>query len=258
MDLGIAGRVAIVTGASRGLGRQAALSLAGEGVKVVVCARGEEKLERTAGELRERGVEVLAVTANTTRAVDGVRVFEEAVRAFGQVDILVNSVGGSEGGFGLEQATDEELADAFQLNLFGALRLTRLAIPGMRERGWGRVVMISSIYGREHGGPIGYMTSKAALNAASKHLALQVAKDGITVNAVAPGSIIFPGGGWERFVTGQPKEVVDDFVRINLPMGKFGWPEPVGDLVAYLSSERAGLITGACINIDGGQSHSLI
>jgi 3-oxoacyl-[acyl-carrier protein] reductase len=102
------------------------------------------------------------------------------------------------------------------------------------------------------------MAAKAALIAATKHAALRLAKDGITANSVAPGSILFPGGSWERFTKTQTKDVVADFIKNNLPMERFGWPEPVGDLVAYLASERAGLITGACINIDGGQSRSLI
>jgi 3-oxoacyl-[acyl-carrier protein] reductase len=259
MDLGIAGRVAIVTGSSRGLGRQAALSLAGEGVHLAICARGVERLEQTAAELRTLGVEVVAVAGDATVATDAGRLFDTATRTFGKVDIVVNNVGGrGPGGMNLEETTHEDLDQAFELNVFGALRLIRLAIPGMRERQWGRIINIASIFGREHGGTISYMTTKAALIAATKHLGLQLAKDGILVNSVAPGSILFNGGSWERFIESQSKEAVDDFIRVNLPMGRFGWPEPVGDLVAYLASERAGLITGSCINIDGGQSHSLI
>ena len=102
------------------------------------------------------------------------------------------------------------------------------------------------------------MTAKAALIAMSKHLAMEVAQYNILVNTVAPGSIQFPGGGWDNFVKNQTADVVERFTETNLPMGRFGWPEPVGDLVTYLASERASLITGTCINIDGGQSKSLI
>ena len=101
------------------------------------------------------------------------------------------------------------------------------------------------------------MTAKAAMIAASKSAAATVAKNGVTVNAIAPGSILFPGGTWERFIDGNSKETVDEFVDRNLPMGKFGWPEPVGATVAFLASEHAALIVGACLNVDGGQSHSL-
>jgi 3-oxoacyl-[acyl-carrier protein] reductase len=174
------------------------------------------------------------------------------------VDILVNNVGGRRGGQSLEDTTEQDFLDALMLNLFSAIRLTRLALPEMRRRRWGRIINIASIWGREYGGTIAYMTAKAALIAFTKGLARQVAKDNVLVNSVAPGSILFPGGGWDRFIRTNPPEVVEEFIARNLPMGRFGWPEPVGDLVAFLASERASLITGACINIDGGQSYSLI
>ena len=102
------------------------------------------------------------------------------------------------------------------------------------------------------------MSAKAAVIAATKHAGLSLAQDGITVNSIAPGSISHPGGGWERFQADQPEEVVSDFIETHLPMGRFGWPEPVGDLCAFLASDRADLITGSCIVVDGGQSHSMI
>jgi 3-oxoacyl-[acyl-carrier protein] reductase len=259
MDLGIKGRVAIVTGGSRGLGRQAALSLAGEGVNVVICARGDDKLKETVEELRAAGTEAEGVVADCSDAADRERLFSSAVDRFGQVDILVNNVGGLGGaGFGVADTGEEALMPGLRINLFGAEHLVRLAVPAMRERRWGRIISITSIFGREHGGPLAYMTSKAALIAATKHHALELAKDNILCNTVAPGSIIFPGGSWEQFTESQPKAVVDAFIATNLPMGRFGWPEPVGDMVAFLASERASLITGACINVDGGQSKSLI
>ncbi|MSQ40659.1 MAG: SDR family oxidoreductase [Dehalococcoidia bacterium] len=257
MDLGIKGKVAIVTGGSRGLGRQAALSLAAEGCAVAICARGEERLRQTETELKGLGVRTVAVAADVTNPQDAKRIYEAAA-ALGPVDILVNNVGGSRGGPDLERTSDEQLEQAMQLNLYGATRLIHLALPGMKERRWGRIVNIASIWGREYGGSIAYMTAKAALIALSKHLALEVAPYNILVNSVAPGSVQFPGGSWDNFARNQPRDVVDRFTENNLPMGRFGWPEPVGDLVAYLASERAGMLTGACINIDGGQSRSLI
>ena len=128
----------------------------------------------------------------------------------------------------------------------------------MQSAEWGRIINIASIWGREHGGGVAYMTTKAALIALTKNTALTYAKDGILVNCVAPGSISFPGGSWDKFQQNQKPEDLEKFIDQNLPMGKFGWPEPVGDLVAYLSSNNAGILTGACINIDGGQSRSLI
>lgn len=134
----------------------------------------------------------------------------------------------------------------------------KLVIPHMQEQKWGRIINIASIWGREHGGNISYMSTKAALIGATKHAALSLAKDGILVNSIAPGSIAHEGGSWERFQNENSPDVVESFIAQNLPMGKFGWPEPLGDLVAFLSSERAGLVTGACIVIDGGQSKSMI
>ena len=256
MDFGIAGKNALITGGSRGLGRQSALSLAGEGVNVFICARGGDTVQETVAELSALGVKAQGAVADITNAGETAQAFEGAINALGSVDILINNVGGSLGG-ALEQTTEEQLDETFRLNLTGALQLIRLALPSMREQRWGRIVNITSIYGREHGGSFGYMTAKAAVIAASKHLALNVAKDGITVNSVAPGSILFDGGPWDRFQQSQSEEVVNAFIS-TLPMGKFGWPEPIGDYVAFLASERAGLITGTSTNVDGGQSKSLL
>jgi 3-oxoacyl-[acyl-carrier protein] reductase len=258
MDLGIRGRTALLTGASRGLGRQAALSLAAEGVNLAICARGAETLSSTVEELHAFGVRAVGIAMDFAVAADRERLVRAALDEYGQVDILVNNVGGSLGASGVEDTGEDELLQTFRMNLFGAEHLIRLLAPGMRERHWGRIISVASIWGREFGGRLGYMAAKAALIAATKHHALELAKDGVLCNSIAPGSIRFPGGGWDRFVTEQPQATVEAFIAANLPMGKFGWPEPVGDLIAFLASERASLITGACINIDGGQSSSLI
>lgn len=258
MDLGLANRNAIITGGSRGLGRQIALSLAHEGCNITICAREVKQLSETAKELENLGVKVASVEVDITDP-EAPEMIVSAAQDIGPVEILVNNVGGgSRGGPTLEATTDQELQDALQLNLLAATRIIRLVTPSMRNAHWGRIVSIASIWGREYGGSVGYMTGKAALIAMSKHLALELAPDNILVNTIAPGSIRFPGGSWERFATTQPEEVVARFIEANLPMGKFGWPEPVGDLVAYLCSDRAGMITGTCINIDGGQTRSLI
>jgi 3-oxoacyl-[acyl-carrier protein] reductase len=258
MDLGIANRTAIVTGGSRGLGRQIALSLAQEGCNIAICARDGQRLSETAKEIEALGVKVTTVEVDITDA-SAAEMIVSAAQAIGPVEIMVNNVGGgSRGGPTLEKTTDEELLEALQLNLLAATRLIKLVTPSMRESQWGRIVSVASIWGREYGGTIGYMTAKAALIAMSKHLALELAADNILVNTIAPGSIKFPGGSWERFESSQPAEVVSRFIETNLPMGKFGWPEPVGDLVTYLCSDRAGMITGTSINIDGGQGRSLL
>lgn len=257
MDLGIRGRVALVTGGSRGLGRQSALALAREGVNVAICARGGETLAAADKELQASGVRTAAIQADLSEQGAPARLVAEVESALGPIDILVNNVGGSLGTTDVLKSSEADFQKVFEVNLWASLRLIQLVAPGMQQRRWGRIVNISSIYGREYGGSGPYMAAKASLIAITKHLALSLAKDGVCVNSVAPGSVLHPGGSWETFVKTRPKPVVDEFIARNLPMGRFGWPEPIGDTVAFLSSERAGLIVGACVNVDGGQSHNL-
>ena len=258
MELGIEGRVALVTGGSRGLGRQSALALCSEGCRVAICARGTEGLDEAVAEMKGLGYDVVGIQADVATADGAEKFYRESVEAYGQVDIIINNVGGTRGGRDFESTTDQDWLDTLELNLLSAVRLTRLGLPGMKERRWGRIVNIASIWGREYGGGLTYMTAKAALIAFSKHMALSLAPYNVLVNTIAPGSIQFPGGSWERFVNNNTPEAVQEFIARQLPMGKFGWPEPVGATVAFLCSERANLVTGASINVDGGQSRSLI
>lgn len=256
MELGLKGKVAIVTGASRGIGRSIALGLAAEGCRLGICARGAERLEQTAGEVRAAGAEVLALPVDATDA-SALEQFVAAVgERYGQIDILVNNVGG--GGKDLfAETTDEDWAGAFDLTLWPAIRASRLVVPWMERQGGGAIVMISSIFGREWGGRPAYNVVKAAENALAKSMARQYAAKGIRVNAVAPGSIIFPGGSWQRRVDENPERLAE-FVRNELPLGRFGYPEEVANVVTFLVSDAASLMIGACVNVDGGQSRSLI
>ena len=258
MDLGIKGKAALVTGGSRGLGRQSALALAGEGVNVAICGRTQETLDRTVEEIDALGVSSMGVVGDVSDLSDIESLHQRVVDGLGPIDILVNNAGGSRSRDDIQGTSLEDFMGTFDLNLFGGFQLMKLAIPHMQEQEWGRIINIASIWGREHGGNISYMSAKAALIGATKHAAISLAKDGILVNSIAPGSISHPGGSWERFQRENPPEAVKDFIERNLPMGRFGWAEPLGDLVAFLASERAGLVTGACIVIDGGQSHSMI
>ncbi len=257
MDFGIKGRVAIVTGGGRGLGLRCATSLAREGVNVSICGRTQSTLDGTVSELKSLGVNAVGIVADISEPADAKKVFDGTVSALGPVDILVNNVGGRRGSTVVD-TTEEQFKAGFEFNLYGSLRLMWLAIPGMKERHWGRIINISSIWGREYGGAFDYMSSKAALNAASKFAAVELVKDNVLVNTVAPGSIVHEEGGWETFTQTQPPEVVAEFIDRNMPAGKFGWPEPVGDIVAFLASERASMVTGTCINVDAGQSKTLI
>ena len=257
MDLSLNGKVAMITGGSRGLGRQCALALGREGCAVAICGRDGDQVQKTAAELEGMGIKVNGSQADVTNSDDAARFLQETAAALGPPDILVNNVGGRRGSMLFAETTIEQFVEGLEVNLLSAVRLTKLALPHMQAQGWGRVINIASIYGREHGGSVDYMTGKAGMIAFSKHLALQLAPTGVLVNCVAPGSIDFPGSTWDRFQQNNTPEVVDEFIDRNLPMGKFGWPEPIGETVAFLASDRANLITGACINVDGGQSKSL-
>ncbi len=256
MDLGLKGKVAIVTGASRGIGRSIALGLAAEGCRLGICARGAERLEQTAGEVRALGTDVLAPPVDATDAAALERFVAAVGERYGRIDVLVNNVGGG-GKDTFQDTTDEDWAGAFDLTLWPAIRASRLVVPWMERQGGGAIVMISSIFGREWGGRPAYNVVKAAENALSKSMARQLAPKGIRVNAVAPGSIIFPGGSWQRRVDENP-ELLAQFVKNELPLGRFGYPEEVANVVTFLVSDAASLMLGACVNVDGGQSRSLV
>ncbi len=258
MDLGLKGKGAIVTGGSRGIGKRIARSLAAEGCHLTLCARGEDQLQETAEELRATGAEVLALPLDLTDPGAAAHLIDEAARHFGRLDVLVNNVGGNRRK-PFEETTDEDWDAILDLNFKTHVRCSRTAIPHLKADGGGAIVFISSIFGREAGGPglSIYNTTKSALISLAKIMALELAPHGIRVNSVAPGSIRFPGGSWDRRVQNDP-EGMKQFVAENLPLGRFGTAEEVADVVTFLASERASLITGACLNVDGGQSRSLI
>jgi len=259
MDLELSKSVALVTGASRGLGLAIAEALGREGARVVLCARSAEALERAAEDVRAVGApETLAVTADVSDAADCERLVATAVERFGGLDVLVNNAGGSfrDGDLG------ERWGRAYETNLLGAVRLMELCHPhlasAVQERpGAAAVVNITSIYGRETGGSPQYNATKSALIAASKAYALKWAPEGIRVNSVAPGSIAFPGGSWGERLRTEP-EAMRDFIAQEIPAGRFGRPEELAATVAFLASRRASWVIGASLNVDGGQSRSNI
>jgi 3-oxoacyl-[acyl-carrier protein] reductase len=259
MNLELTGKVAIVTGSSRGLGLASAHALAAEGCRVCVCARGEERL---AAAMKEVGAtagdpgRVLGVQADVATA-DGVqRIIDRTVETFGGLDVLVNNVGRAAGS-DLVGTSDDEWQAAFDETLVPAIRASRLAVPHLQQRGGGAIVMIASIWGRESGGRMTYNAVKAAEISLGKSLAQQLARYNIRVNTVAPGSILFPGGSWHRRQQAEP-EAIAEFVARELPFGRFGRSDEVGSVVAFLASPRASWISGACIPVDGCQSKSNI
>lgn len=251
MDLALTDKVAIVTGGSRGIGRSIALGLADEGCHVAICARGEERLRETEAELRARGVDALGVVADITKADDIDRLVAETVARFGRLHILVNNAGG-----GSRENTDEAWDAAYRMNILAAVRATRAAVPHMQASGGGSIVHIASIWGRESGGAATYNAMKSAMVSHAKAMAQELAPE-IRVNSVAPGSTAFPGGSWGRRLEEDP-EGMRTFIEQNIPMGRFGRPEEIANVVVFLCSERASWVTGASITIDGGQSHSNI
>lgn len=252
MDLELKGKVALVTGGSRGIGRATALRFAAEGCSVGICARGEEGLQKTLGELNASGAPTFGLAADVSTSGGAEQFVEEASKALGGVDILVNNVGGSSGR-AFDESTDEDWQKTFDLNLFHAVRATRAALPHFRERGNGSVVTIASISGWKPA-PSGaqYGATKAAEIFLSSALALELAPDNIRVNTVSPGSLFFPGGGWERFKNEDPDKFAA-FEERELPAGRLGTDEEVADVVVFLSSPRANWINGANIPVDGAQ-----
>ena len=259
MDLKIKGKNAFITGGSRGLGLASLQSLASEGVNISFCSRSEDGVIKINKYLSNLGINYYGIVHEIDSNDKNILDLTNKINSnFGDVDILVNNVGGSLGSSSLLENDIQTYTNVFNINFWSAIKLMKIYSEKMVSKGWGRIINIASIFGREYGGKSSsYMSSKASLIAATKHLSIELADKGVTVNSIAPGSIKHEGGSWEKFVNSSSSAEVRDFIDNNLPMKDFGTPEPVGDMVSFLASPRAFTITGACINIDGGQSSNL-
>jgi 3-oxoacyl-[acyl-carrier protein] reductase len=227
VDLGLAGKVAIVTGSSRGIGRGIATRLADEGANVVLCARGGDELDATVGSIAGPGC---------------------------AIGIVVNNVGGS-GAKTFDDMDAVDLQAVLDKNLFPAVNVSHAALPSLRSRGGGVIAMISSIWGREGGGAPSYNVAKAAELSLAKAMATDLAKDGVRVFSVAPGSTLFPGGSWERRTREDPNGIAA-FIERELPFGRLGTVDEIADVVTFMVSPRASWVVRTCITVDGGQSRS--
>lgn len=263
MDLGLNGKVAFITGASRGIGRASARVLASEGCRVVITARDAEQLQKTTQKLADdTGSEVVGIRGDMARTEDVNRAVEETVRRFGGIDILVTAAGSSPGGL-LEELTEEQFYSSLNLKLMGYVRTCKAVIPGMKERGGGSVVLVVGNDGLK---PSYWELTAGIANAAdinfASSLAEQYGPHGIRVNTVNPGPVntdrwdtLAEAFGRDKKVT---KERANALAVASIPLGRIAEPEEIADVVAFLASERASFVNGAHIPIDGAQRKGIM
>jgi NAD(P)-dependent dehydrogenase (short-subunit alcohol dehydrogenase family) len=254
MDLGLKGKVAIVTGGTQGIGKATAMLLAREGASVTIAARGRELLEKVSGEIRAAGGSVTAVQADVGLRQDCERVVAETLKAFGRVDILVNNAGTSRTGE-FESVTDEIWQADLDLKLFGAIRLARLCIPEMKKQNGGRIINITNIGAKQpRAKSMPTTVSRAAGLAFTKALSKEYAPDRILVNTVCIGLIRAGQHDAKAIKAGIPAEQMYQGMAKDIPLGRVGEAEEVANVIAFLASNAASYVTGTSINLDGGTS----
>jgi 3-oxoacyl-[acyl-carrier protein] reductase len=267
MELGLKGKVVLVTGASKGIGKAVAEAFAAEGAKVAIAARGAQELERTARDISQStGSEVIGIPADSTKADDIIRMTNDVLKRFGTVHVLVNNTGGVGAFAPFEALSDDDWLDVLNLNVLSAVRATRAVLPHMQKQKWGRIINISSESGTQ---PDAFMphynASKAAMNNLTKSLSKAYAKDGILVNTVSPAFIMTPlvSDMLKKIASEQgisEEQVTATFLAVNRPhieLKRPGESEEVAAAVVFLASEKASFITGTNLRVDGGSVASL-
>lgn len=259
MDLELNGKYALVTGGSHGIGRAIALALADEGCNVAICARNKQRVDEVVGEIKNRGVVSIGIGADATNLQNVEHVMSAITSVWGKLHILINNVGGggSWGSDDVEQTSEDVWREVYDKNVMVAIRFTMRSLPLMRKEKWGRVVTVSSLCGREAGGRPWYSMAKSAQISFMKSLSIKrdLVGDGITFNSVAPGHIMIPDTGLDKKEKEDP-EGFRRFVSENFPLGRLGLPEEVASVVVFICSDKARLLNGASVVVDGGQSRS--
>jgi 3-oxoacyl-[acyl-carrier protein] reductase len=263
MDLGLAGKVGIVTASSRGIGRGAAEVLAAEGVRLTICARTEADVVAAAEQIRaRRGAEVLALQADVTKADDIERIVRQTTDAYGTVNILVNNAGGPPAGT-FDSLGDAAWQAAFELTMLSAVRMIRAVLPAMRRAGGGAIINVQSTSVKV---PLDNLILSNAIRTGAiglaKTLSFELAKDGIRVNNVLPGAIMTDRQremlAHQSARSGKSVEEIRRLREAAIPLGRYGDPEDLGNMIAFLASERARYVTGVTVQVDGGMARSLM
>ncbi|MED1202221.1 SDR family NAD(P)-dependent oxidoreductase [Heyndrickxia acidicola] len=249
MDLNLIGKHVLITGGSKGIGKAIAEAFVAEGASVSIAARDRGILKKAKDEL---GGNISIYQADVSNAGEREKLIQSFINDKGKIDILINNAGGSNGG-SAEETKMALFYEAMELNYYSAVHLSKMAFEQMKDQKQGAIINITSIFGRESGGKVTYNNAKAALISFTKALADEAIGFGVRVNSIAPGSILHETGNWKKRIEANPQEM-KEFIKREIPAGRFGTPEEIANTAVFLASEKASWIVGASINVDGGQS----